>query len=91
MVDLPGPASLRRAPPPHRPPAKPAGTLAPPKGGSEVEGKSLPQLVSLANELASGPPPLDYARIAQIRAAISTGSYRPDPDRIAHALLGKLS
>ena len=88
MVDLPGAAPLSGAPPAHRSPAKLAGVAARTTGGSDVEGKSLPQLVSLASELASRPPPLDYARIAQIRVAISTGSYRIHPESIAQALLG---
>lgn len=87
MVDLPGPAPLRgtAAAQPLR--AKLEGTLR--TVVADVRSKSLPQLVGLANELASGPPPIDYARIAQIRAAISTGSYRIDPARIAEALAGK--
>lgn len=91
MVHLRGTAPLSGPPPAHRPPAKPAGAADRTTGGSDVEGKSLPQLVSLASELASSPPPLDYARIAQIRAAISTGSYRVDAESIAQALLGDRS
>lgn len=90
MVELPGPGPLRQGAAPNRAQAKPAVTAAP-TPGADVEGKSLPQLVDLANELASGSPPLDYARIARIRSAISTGSYRIDPGRIARALLGKNS
>lgn len=90
MVDLPGPAPLRSTGAPQRAQAKPPAP-ANAASRSELEGKSLPQLVGLANELASGPPPLDYARIAKIRAAISTGSYKVDPDEIARALLGKRS
>ncbi|GAA3894132.1 hypothetical protein GCM10022276_11670 [Sphingomonas limnosediminicola] len=88
MVDLPGPVPLRGTAASPRAQAKPAISSTP-KVASDVAGKSLPQLVELANELASGPPPLDYARIAQIRAAISTGTYRIDPERIAQALTGK--
>ena len=88
MVDLPGPVPLRGTAASPRTQAKPrvsgARTVA-----SEVTGKSLPQLVELANALASGPPPVDYARIAQIRAAISTGTYRIEPEKIARALTGK--
>lgn len=91
MVDLPGPAPLRPSAAPQRAQAKPATATPKAAAQSDVEGKSLPQLVGLANELASGPPPLDYARIAKIRAAISTGSYKIDPDAIARALLGKNS
>lgn len=55
---------------------------------SQLAGKSLPQLASLAAELSSAPPPVDQARIAEVRASISGGSYQLDPDRIARALLG---
>jgi len=89
MVDLPGPAPLRGSTAPQRTQTKSATPAIPAATAVEVEGKSLPQLVGLANELASGPPPLDYAKIARIRAAISTGSYRIDPGKIAQALLGK--
>lgn len=89
MVDLPGPAPLRPTAAPQRAQTKPAAAAAKAASRNEVEGKSLPQLVGLANELANGPPPVDYARIAKIRAAISTGSYKVEPDEIARALLGK--
>jgi len=88
MVDLPGPAPLRGTAAPLRAQARPPSTSAR-TISSDIEGKSLPQLVGLANELASGPPPLDYARIATIRAAISTGTYRIDPEKLAQALIGK--
>lgn len=91
MVDLPGPAPLRPSAAPQRAQTKPGAAPTKVAAQSDLEGKSLPQLVGLANELASGPPPLDYARIAKIRAAISTGSYKVDPDEIARALLGKRS
>jgi anti-sigma28 factor (negative regulator of flagellin synthesis) len=49
--------------------------------------KSLPKLVSLAKELAEQGPPVDFAKIAQVRQAIALGSYRIDPDRIADAIV----
>ena len=88
MVDLPGPAPVRGGLTPQRSQAKSAVPTTK-ASTSEVEGKSLPQLVGLANELASSPPPVDFARIAKIRAAISTGRYQIDSDAIARALLGK--
>ena len=88
MVDLPGPAPLRASTVLQRTQAKPTISGAKSPTSKDIEGKSLPQLVGLANELASGPPPVDYARIAKIRAAISTGTYRVDPEEIASALLG---
>ena len=48
--------------------------------------KSLPKLVSLANALAEQGPPVDFAKIAQVRQAIALGTYRIEPDKIAEAM-----
>jgi flagellar biosynthesis anti-sigma factor FlgM len=48
---------------------------------------SLSKLTALARELTDAGPPVDHARIAQIRQAISLGSYRIDPGAIADAML----
>ncbi len=48
---------------------------------------SLSKLTAMARELADSGPPVDHARIAQIRQAIAMGSYRIDPDAIAGAML----
>ncbi len=48
---------------------------------------SLPKLVRLANDLAAQGPPVDFARIAEIRQAIALGTYRVDANRIAVAML----
>lgn len=45
------------------------------------------QLKNLARTLASGRPPVDNARIAQIRQAIANGEYRADTQEIADAML----
>lgn len=49
---------------------------------------SLPKLVSIAAELAEQGPPVDYAKIAQVRQAIAKGEYSVDVQSIAHALVG---
>lgn len=49
--------------------------------------KSLPKLVSLANELANQGPPVDFAKIAQVRQAIALGTYRVSPDAIAEGIM----
>ena len=90
MVDLPGPTPLRPIGAPRHAPAE-RGSRSTTQANGELAKKSLPQLVRLAAELSSEPPPVDYARIAQIRAAISNGSYRIDPEQIARALVGKQS
>ncbi len=54
----------------------------------QVQGASLPKLVRMANDLAAMGPPVDAARIAEIRQAIATGNYPVDPQTIADAILG---
>jgi negative regulator of flagellin synthesis FlgM len=49
---------------------------------------SLPKLVNLAAELANVGPPVDYAKIAQVRQAIAQGDYLIDVDTIAHSMVG---
>jgi negative regulator of flagellin synthesis FlgM len=47
----------------------------------------LSRLLDTAAALARQGPPVDYARIAQIKQAIATGTYTVDADRIAATLL----
>ena len=49
---------------------------------------NLPRLVAIARELARQGPPIDYARIAQVRQAIALDSAAIDVDRLARAMLG---
>lgn len=51
-------------------------------------GTSLPKLVSMAADLAKAGPPVDHAKIAQLRQAIARGEYSTDADAIAHAMVG---
>jgi negative regulator of flagellin synthesis FlgM len=44
-------------------------------------------LVTEPRRLAGEGPPVDAARVAQLRAAIADGSYGIDPERIAAAML----
>ena len=63
------------------------GAAAPAVAPANVERiKSLPKLVSLANALAEQGPPVDFAKIAQVRQAIALGTYRIEPDKIAEAM-----
>lgn len=48
---------------------------------------SLPKLVNLARELAEQGPPVDHAKIAQVRQAIAQGSYHIDTEKLATAIL----
>jgi negative regulator of flagellin synthesis FlgM len=58
-------------------PARPVARLAPTARG---------QAGGLVAELASAPP-VNRARVDELRAAISAGSYRIDPQAIAAAML----
>ena len=49
--------------------------------------KSLPKLVTLASALAEQRPPVDFAKIAQVRQAIALGTYRVSPDAIAEGMM----
>lgn len=51
---------------------------APASSGAEIKG--------LVRELASAPP-VDAARVADLKAKIAIGAYRPDPGRIADAMI----
>ncbi len=48
---------------------------------------TLPRLLDLVADLAQSGPPIDYAKIAQVRRAIAEGSYRIDADALAKAIL----
>jgi negative regulator of flagellin synthesis FlgM len=87
--------------PVHMGPVKPAGA-EPAGGGAEVRrltprdlGKpveapssaTLPRLLDLVADLAHLGPPVDYARIAQVRRAIADGSYKIDADALAKAIV----
>jgi flagellar biosynthesis anti-sigma factor FlgM len=49
--------------------------------------KSLPKLVNLASALAEQGPPIDFAKIAQVRQAIALGTYRVEPEKIADGMM----
>ena len=48
---------------------------------------SLPRLLSLVDDLVRSGPPVDYARVAQVRRAIADGGYRVDTDALAKAIV----
>ena len=45
-----------------------------------------PGFSHIARDLAASPP-VDTAKVERLRAAIQSGEYRPDPDRIAAAMI----
>lgn len=47
---------------------------------------SLPKLLDLVADLSTAAPPVDYARIAEVRRAIADGSYTINADVIAKAI-----
>lgn len=56
------------------------------KAGEPVK-PNLPQLLELVADLASSGPPVDIAKIAQVRRAIAEGSYKIDVDALAKAIV----
>lgn len=47
---------------------------------------TLSALVQLTRAVADAGPPLDYAKIAALREAIASGTYKVDPQAIAQAI-----
>jgi negative regulator of flagellin synthesis FlgM len=64
------------------------GTAADAVNAESSAPVSLARLVTLAADLASAGPPVDYQRIAGIRQAIADGSYKLDADAVAKAMVG---
>jgi len=88
MVDIVS-TGFVKAPPRQLPAAiSKDGAATPNVAAVNVESiKSLPKLVSLANELAEQGPPVDFAKIAQVRQAIALGTYRMSADEIAEGIM----
>jgi negative regulator of flagellin synthesis FlgM len=49
---------------------------------------ATPILTRMVEELVQQGPPVDFARIAQLRQAIAEGRYTVDPRTIARAMIG---
>lgn len=56
--------------------------------GAAPQSSAL-QLISLAQEVSGQPPPIDMARIAELRRAIAAGDYAIDPMATAQAMMGR--
>ena len=56
--------------------------------GQNSATASSPVLVRLADMLVKQGPPVDYAKIAQLRQAIASGKYEIDPKSIAREIIG---
>ncbi len=61
--------------------AKPALPAA-----GEPAPSDIPRLVNMAAKIASEGPPIDYAKLAQIRTAIFRGNYPIDTRSVADAM-----
>jgi negative regulator of flagellin synthesis FlgM len=64
-------------------------TTAPRAGEANVAAPKQAMVSNLgrvAKELAASPP-VDTARVEALRLAIASGDYKPDPDRIAAAMI----
>lgn len=78
--------TLPQAPRPSTTKASAQGSATPAPTPSAMA--NLPKLVSLAGQLAEQGPPIDYAKIAQVRQAIAQGEYTVDLESIAHSIVG---
>jgi flagellar biosynthesis anti-sigma factor FlgM len=67
--------------------AKTGGSPSAPAREAQAAPVPLSKLTAAARALADAGPPVDYVRIAQIRTAISQGSYQLDSRAIADAML----
>lgn len=54
---------------------------------TRVTSVGIPKLVNITAELAKAGPPMDHAKIDQIRHALSRGEYSHDVDAIAHSMI----
>jgi flagellar biosynthesis anti-sigma factor FlgM len=67
--------------------AQTGGSPSMPAAEAQAAPVPLSKLTAAARALADAGPPVDYARIAQIRTAISQGDYKIDSKAIADAML----
>jgi negative regulator of flagellin synthesis FlgM len=68
--------------------AKSAAThLTQPNRTDTAPPVTVAKLTALVHDLALQPPPVDHARIAQLRQAIASGDYRIDAQKIAGAMI----
>ena len=54
---------------------------------TRASGVSLSKLVTLSAELAKAGPPVDHAKVDQLRQSIARGEYQNDVDAIAHSMV----
>lgn len=69
---------------------KPAGGTAANMPAANMPAANMPALVSEGRDAVrrmAAEPPVDSARVSDLREAIASGRYRVDPERIADAML----
>jgi negative regulator of flagellin synthesis FlgM len=66
--------------------ARPLGDAVAVAAASAVQGPASSSLAQVAKDLAASPP-VDTARVEQLRAAIANGDYHPDPAKIAEKMI----
>lgn len=65
---------------------RPLGAALAVAQSSAVQSPASSALAQAAKDLASAPP-VDAARVEQLKAAIASGDYRPDPRAIAAKMM----
>lgn len=65
---------------------EPAGVEAPTRARSSDDASPVSEGREAARSMAAAPP-VDTARVAELRDAIAGGRYQADPERIADAML----
>jgi negative regulator of flagellin synthesis FlgM len=83
LQSLPGMLSNRPTPASASQPAAAAGARSAVAGQT---GSSAVQLRDLARSMAAKPP-VDAAKVAELRAAVQSGRYRIDPEAIAARMI----
>jgi negative regulator of flagellin synthesis FlgM len=65
---------------------RPLGAVAEVAQAAAVQGPASSALAQAAKDMAASPP-VDSARVEQLKAAIASGDYRPDPMAIAAKMM----
>lgn len=69
------------------PGGSPTGKSGAAAASGHAGGGEISRLMELAADLAQLGPPIDYAKIAQVRRAIADGTYKIDADAVAMAII----
>jgi negative regulator of flagellin synthesis FlgM len=61
---------------------------APPTTQASTSSVSTPVLSRMVDDLIAQGPPVDFAKVAHLKAAIADGRYAVEPREIARAMIG---